>query len=343
MRERKSNSSVNFASDPQRRHDIMAQPVGVEEAGASHASGSRDPRSPLRPFRNLGALRGKIHHRTIRDSGDTGGVAIGNRGVARVFARDADISQRDPDRTMRRLLVLSIALLGFFTIGARGEAERVDLALILAVDVSGSVDTTRFNMQRDGYAAAFRDPAVIEAISSGGHGAIAVTYVEWSGPLHQRQMIDWTVVRDAESAAAFGDAIAGTTRAFSDWTSISAAIEFCMAIFNQIPFEAERRVIDVSGDGSNNSGNPLALVRQAALARGITINGLPITSVEPDLARYYSEHVIGGPGAFSVAVADFNGFSTGILHKLVREIAGYRGDPVRLARSSEEPARGGVK
>ena len=199
-------------------------------------------------------------------------------------------------------------------------AESVDLALVLAVDVSGSIDSERFAIQRNGYAAAFDNASVIDAIASGAHGAIAVTYVEWSGPGHQQQMVGWTVINDARSSSAFSTAISKTERIYSDWTSISGVIDFAVNLLRRSGIEADREVIDISGDGPNNSGRSIADARDAALAAGITINGLPILALEPQLDVYYRDYVVGGTGAFTIAVENFDTFATGILNKMVKEI-----------------------
>lgn len=227
-------------------------------------------------------------------------------------------------RTPLLLTVLAAAL--SLTAAVPCRADTLDLALVLAVDVSGSIDTERFNIQRNGYAAAFSNRSVIDAIAGGAHGAIAVTFVEWSGPGHQQQMVGWTLVNDATSSAGFGKAIAQTGRAYSDWTSISGAIDFSTNLLQGSGFAAERQVIDVSGDGPNNSGRPVTDARNAALASGITINGLPITATEPQLDAYYRENVVGGAGSFTIVVQDFDTFATGVLNKLVKEIADRRGE-----------------
>ncbi|HZS84744.1 MAG TPA: DUF1194 domain-containing protein [Stellaceae bacterium] len=222
-----------------------------------------------------------------------------------------------------RLALPLAALVALLAITRAGpaRAEAVDLALVLAVDVSGSIDGERFAIQRNGYAAAFGNPSVIDAIASGAHGAIAVTLLEWSGPGHQQQVVGWTLINDRASAAAFGNAIARVERVYSDWTSISGAIDASVGLLRNSGFEATRRVIDISGDGPNNSGRPIADARNDALAAGITINGLPITTTEPDLDAYYRESVVGGDGAFTIVVQNFDSFASGILNKLVREIA----------------------
>lgn len=213
-------------------------------------------------------------------------------------------------------------------------AKSVDLALVLAVDVSGSVNNERFELQRRGYAEAFASREVMDAIAAGENHAIIVTLVEWSGAGHQRQMIGWTLVEDPASAESFGSAIAEASRAFADWTSISGAIDYSMALFAQAPAESARRVIDISGDGINNNGRSVLEARDAAVNAGVTLNGLPILTEYPDLDAYYQENVIGGPGAFALAASDFNSFGAAILGKLVREIAGTPGPTaVTLAAS----------
>jgi hypothetical protein len=224
--------------------------------------------------------------------------------------------------TGRMKLALAVLSAVAAAVAAPAMARSVDLALVLAVDVSGSVNTERFELQRQGYAHAFASREVLDAIIAGPHQAISVTLVEWSGANHQQQVIGWTLIQDADSAQAFGSAIAETPRAFADWTSISAAIDYAAQLFKDVDAEPLRRVIDISGDGINNNGRDLALARDDALAAGITINGLPILSEYPTLDAYYRENVVGGPGSFTAVAHDFNDFSSAILGKLIREIAG---------------------
>ncbi len=215
---------------------------------------------------------------------------------------------------------------------AAAAARTVDLALVLAVDVSGSVNAERFELQRQGYARAFASREVIDAIAAGENRTIAVTLVEWSGATHQRQMIGWTIISDANSALAFGSAISETPRAFADWTSISGALDFALALFDHVEGVTPlRRVIDVSGDGINNNGRPINDARSDVVNAGVTINGLPILTEYPTLDDYYRDNVVGGPGSFVVAVSDFDGFGNAILGKLVREIAGSAKPGVTLA------------
>jgi Protein of unknown function (DUF1194) len=212
-------------------------------------------------------------------------------------------------------------------------AERVDLLLVLAADISNSVDEVKFQLQRSGYAAAFSDPRVIEAIRSGPNGRIAVTFVEWSGPLSQKIVIDWTVIGDDMTARLFGDHLVEAARAFANSTSISAGIDFAMTQLDRAPYEARRRVIDVSGDGDNNGGRDVAAARDEAIAKGVTINGLVILTETPTpwnsrhtnplggLANYYRNNVIGGPGAFVMVAGNANSFGDVIVKKLISEIA----------------------
>jgi hypothetical protein len=215
----------------------------------------------------------------------------------------------------------ALALLASWLIQPALAAQRVDVKLVLAVDVSGSIDAEEYQMQHGGYAGAFESQGVLDAIQSGEHQSIAVTFVEWSGFGHQKQMVGWTLIKDAASASGFADAIRHAPRAFSDWTSISDAIDFSVAIMGDEQFDAERLVIDVSGDGVNNNGRPVTAARDDAVARNIVINGLPILNEDPTLDSYYRDNVIGGPGAFKIAVKDFDTFSQAILSKLVQEIA----------------------
>ncbi|MBI3453135.1 MAG: DUF1194 domain-containing protein [Rhodospirillales bacterium] len=210
-------------------------------------------------------------------------------------------------------------------------AETVDLELVLAVDVSRSIDDEEFTLQRQGYARAFAHPAVIRAIQANPQRKIAVIFIEWSGYDFQKVVVPWTTISDGESGALFGEAILRQPRSFHGWTSISGAIDFAIQQFGRGGYEAERRVIDVSGDGINNSGRPTTEARDAAVAAGIVINGLVIMndrpgsgllqSPQPPLDQYYREQVVGGPGAFVIAIADFSTFAYAIVNKLVKEIA----------------------
>jgi hypothetical protein len=216
--------------------------------------------------------------------------------------------------------------------GAR--AEKVDLLLVLAADVSRSIDDGEFNLQRKGYAAAMTDPRVLRAIAGGPNHAIAVTFVEWSGAPEQNVVIDWTVVRDEEGAGAVAATMLSAPRSFVGRTSISAAIDYAMERIAAAPAEADKRIIDISGDGTNNSGRAVTEARDQAVAAGVTINGLAIINTQANpgyafhtqppggLPHYYEENVIGGPGAFLLQVENFDSFAEAITRKLVSEIAG---------------------
>ena len=226
-------------------------------------------------------------------------------------------------------------LLSLFLANASAAQIPVDLDLVLAVDVSGSVNQARYELQRSGYAAAFRSADVKDAIQAGAAHAIAVTMVQWTGPTLQEHVVDWTLVKDAASA----DALAATIEAlprqlFGGGTSISGAIDYAMTLFPQSPYRAPRRVIDVSGDGANNRGRPAEQARDAAVASGIAINGLPILALEPDLEDYYRANVVGGPGAFVMPAAHYEDFAEAILKKLITEIAA-RDVPLKLAASHQ--------
>lgn len=249
---------------------------------------------------------------------------------------------------LHALAAIGVAVLALTITGpsrALAADDAVDLQLVLAADVSRSIDTEKFALQRDGYASAMVDPRVLEAIRSGGHSRIAVSMVEWSGEESQKVVVDWMIVSDADSGRAVSEKILAAPRAFADRTSISSGIDFAMERFASAPGKVSRRVIDVSGDGTNNAGRDVTQARDAALATGVTINGLVILSDENmrwnpshthppgGLEKYYRDHVVGGPGAFVVVAKDFNSFGQAIVNKLIAEIALSRPDPTRLAFS----------
>lgn len=229
---------------------------------------------------------------------------------------------------LTKALFLAAALLVARQVAA---AERVDLALVLAVDVSASVNDQRFHLQREGYAAALTNPDLLRAIAGGPRGTIALAFVEWAGAYQQKVVLGWTTLRGAEDASIIADTIRTAPRSFEGSTAIGAAIEFGVQQLATSGVEAERRVIDVSGDGTNNDGPSVMRARDEAVAAGITINGLAIL-VDPavldshsnppgGLPAYYGENVIGGPGAFVMAVEDPETFTLAIRDKLMREIA----------------------
>lgn len=229
-------------------------------------------------------------------------------------------------RFSRRLSAFRALALGalLLALAPRAEAQTraVDLQLVLAVDASGSVDTSRFELQKRGYAAAFADARVIAAIRSGPLQSIAVAMMQWTGPEMQNVVVAWTLINDADTASHFSDAVAAAPRSlFGGGTSLSGAIDNGALLFERSGYRSGRRVIDVSGDGSNNRGRPAADARDAAVRAGIVINGLPILTLEPDLDSYYRRNVIGGPGAFVIAVDSYDKFAAAILQKLIQEIA----------------------
>lgn len=216
---------------------------------------------------------------------------------------------------------------------AEAPGEPVDVLLVMAVDVSRSVDEDEARLQREGYRSAVTDPAVMEAIRGGMTGAIAIAYVEWAGAEYQRLVLPWTRIAGPADAADWARRLEEAPRASLSWTSISGGIDFARGVLAEAPFEASRRVIDVSGDGVNNSGSPAEQARDRAVAEGIVINGLPIVNDRPTFGRppplpldeYYRESVIGGPGAFVIVAEDFESFGNALKRKLIREIAGLSG------------------
>ncbi|HVZ13236.1 MAG TPA: DUF1194 domain-containing protein, partial [Bauldia sp.] len=229
---------------------------------------------------------------------------------------------------MARIALITAAAVSLFTPHAALAAPpEVDLALVLAVDVSRSMTPDEQHLQRDGYVEAFRHPEVIQAIQSGALGQIAVTYVEWAGPYYHNITVPWTVVASAADANTFADKLAAAPIGHEFGTSISSGIEFANSLFASSGVTDDRRTIDVSGDGPNNAGSPVTPMRDAAVESGVTINGLPIMLHAadyfgiPDLDAYYRDCVIGGPGAFMIAVTGTLNFEDATRRKLVTEIA----------------------
>jgi hypothetical protein len=235
-------------------------------------------------------------------------------------------------RSSRLICIAFVAVVGLAASAARA-AEPVDLLLVLAADVSRSIDPQKFQLQRDGYASALSDRRVLDVIRSGPNHRIAVCFVEWSGVGAQKLVIDWTAIQDEASAHQFTGQIVEAQRSFADRTSISGGIDFAMAQFERAPFEAKRHIIDVSGDGTNNSGRDVTAARDDAVAQGVTINGLVILSERPlawnadhtnppgGLDNYYRDNVIGGPSAFVMVAQNFDSFGQAIINKLIAEIA----------------------
>lgn len=232
------------------------------------------------------------------------------------------------------LVLLPGLFMGLLAPGA-ARAVPVDVEIVLAADASGSVDDVEYALQRFGYANAFRNPRVIRAIRNGIHGAIAVTYVEWTGPELHITIANWTLIKDAASANRFADELQGRERVlFGGGTAVGDAILFSAAQFANNNFEGSRRVIDISGDGPTNRGHPASWARDLVAKQGITINGLPILDgFFPGLHVFYLDHVIGGPGAFAIPAKGFKDFSAAVLSKLIREIAGLKsGDDLAMGK-----------
>jgi hypothetical protein len=240
-----------------------------------------------------------------------------------------------------RIALALVALAASQFTPAPARAQQVDLLLVLASDVSRSVDHPKFMLQREGYAAAISEPQVLEAIRSGTNGKIALNFLEWSGVGAQKVVIDWTVIDGPASARKFGDQLVEAPRSFADRTSISGGIEFAMAQLKRSPFQSTRRTIDVSGDGTNNAGPDVGLARDAAVSQGVTVNGLVIlsqsqvpwnpehTNPPGGLEQYYRDNVAGGPGSFVIAADGFESFGRAIIKKMIAEIAMLH--PVRAA------------
>ncbi|HEY6633085.1 MAG TPA: DUF1194 domain-containing protein, partial [Rhizobiaceae bacterium] len=224
---------------------------------------------------------------------------------------------------------------------------RVDLELVLAVDTSNSMDREELALQRAGYVQALRDPAFVHAVLSGTEGRIAVTYFEWSETIREGSRIPWQIIDGPDSAMVFAAKLAAQPLGDlpGGGTSISGAVDFASGLFEKSAFHGERRVIDISGDGPNNSGSPVAAARDAAVSRGIIINGLPIL-IRPSqmiahafgtLDLYYADCVTGGPGSFVLPIHAASEFATAIRYKLILEVSGLGAWPGTTYAGKKEP------
>ncbi len=241
---------------------------------------------------------------------------------------------------MRALFLLPLLLAP--TLAAA--AEPVDVMLVLVTDVSRSVDDTEFTMEKQGYSAALANPQVLAAIKGGAIGQIAVAYVEFAGSYEVRTVVDWHIVRDGPSADAFSREMQAAQRSYWGRTSISAGIDHAMQMMIEGGFEAQRRVIDVAGDGTNNSGRETTDARDDAVKAGVTINGLAIINEHPvsytfahvqppgGLTNWYAENVTGGTGSFVVEVRSFQAFGEAMTRKLLNEIADSGANAQHAAR-----------
>ncbi len=230
---------------------------------------------------------------------------------------------------MRRRLALVGSLAAMAAATTAKADTPVDLQLVLAVDVSRSIDEVEAELQRRGYIEALTNDRVIDAILSGEHRRIALCYTEWAGTHYQAVVIDWSVIDSAAGARRFADKLAEAPRASQSWTAVGAALVHAGQRFDGSGFTSKRRVIDVSGDGRTNDGPPAEIVRDKLVAMGIVINGLPVMMNRtnfgrpPDLTldKYYEENVIGGPGSFMIVADNFDQFGRAVRTKLVREIS----------------------
>ncbi len=242
----------------------------------------------------------------------------------------------------RRLLVsagAAVAVPGLWR-EARAE-ELVDVTLVLSADVSRSVDDEKFKLQREGYAAAIADPVIMKLIKGGKHGRIALQLVEWSNAYEAAVMVEWSAIGDERQALAFSEQVRTVERRFRGRTSISTGIDEAVKQLAKSPFIGDRKVIDVSGDGTHNHGRDVTAARDEALAKNLTINGIVILSAVPlqfnpththppgGLQKYYEDNVIGGPGAFAMAAEGFLEFGQAFRQKLIREIAWATGQTWR--------------
>jgi hypothetical protein len=252
------------------------------------------------------------------------------------------------------LFAATVAFAEMAMLPSMARAQTVDAAIALAADVSRSIDDEEFQLQRRGYAAAITDPRFMQAIKAGTHGAIALCFLEWAGSDQLAVVAKWMVIRDGNDAAKFAKILLDAPRSSAGRTAIGAGIDFAVTQLEADGVSAERRIIDVSGDGSNNSGRLVTEARDEAVAKGITINGLAIinekTSGEPGtfryvhthppggLPNYYRDNVIGGPGAFVLQIVNFDTFAEAMTNKLLTEISDASPHSLRRAVSKRPPA-----
>ena len=229
-----------------------------------------------------------------------------------------------------RMLLSLLALLFLALPAAAQDRKEVDMALAMAIDISGSIDPDEARLQRQGYVDAFRDPVIVKAILGGNHGRIVVAYYEWSDSWVQKLLIDWTLLDSATAIADFTSRLAAAPISIARRTSISGAIRYAIPLFGRSPYETERKVLDISGDGSNNDGGLVTDLRHDALKERIVINGLPIMNDRPnpfgfpsetDLDKYYLHCVIGGPRSFVEVAVNFEDFPRAVRKKLLQEVA----------------------
>jgi hypothetical protein len=231
---------------------------------------------------------------------------------------------------MTRLLRLAALVILLALPAVAQERKEVDLVLAMGIDISGSIDPDEAKLQREGYVQAFRDPAIIKAILAGPNGRIAVAYYEWSDAWVQRLLIDWTLLDSEAAIMAFASRLSAAPISIARRTSISGAIRYAIPLFARSPYDTERKVLDLSGDGSNNDGGLVTDMRYEALKERIVINGLPIMNDRPnpfgfpsesDLDKYYLHCVTGGPRSFVEVARSFEDFPRAVRKKLLQEVA----------------------
>jgi hypothetical protein len=243
------------------------------------------------------------------------------------------------------LTVTAIAAPKLLFVDKSPNAAPVDVELVLAVDVSYSMDPEEQALQREGYIVALTSREFMQALKQGMNAKVAVTYFEWAGATDQRIVVPWRLIDGPESADAVAAEIQRAPYRRASRTSISGALQFSMPLFEASGYRGIRQVIDVSGDGVNNNGLPVTLVRDEVLAKGITINGLPIMLKRPNIGSmdieqldiYYEDCVIGGPGAFVVAIREREKFKEAIRTKLVLEIAGRTPERHVIPAAADKP------
>src|SRR3954447_954382 len=245
-----------------------------------------------------------------------------------LFASPSGSTRRPPMRPLACLFALLLLALP----AAAQDKKEIDLALALAIDISGSIDPDEAHLQRKGYVDAFRDPVIVKAILGGANGRIAVAYFEWSDSWMQKLLIDWTLLDSEGAIAAFAGRLAEAPVSIARRTSISGAIRYAIPLFGRSPYDAHRKVLDISGDGSNNDGGLVTEMRHEALRERIVINGLPIMNDRPnpfgfpneaDLDRYYLHCVTGGPRSFVEVARNFEDFPRAVRKKLLQEVAAF--------------------
>ena len=236
----------------------------------------------------------------------------------------------------RLAIVATLAVAAALAPHPASAADSVDVALVLAADVSRSINDDEFALQRRGYAEAIVNPRLLDAIKVGARAAIAVSYVEWAGEGEQKTVVDWTIIRNETDAAGFAAKLLAAPRSFLGRTAIGSAIDFSSSLIGECGCDTDRRVIDVSGDGTSNQGIPVTEARDTAVKAGLVVNGLAIfnkraaaqggylalhTNPPGGLLKYYRENVIGGAGSFALPIEGFDSFGEAMIHKLVSEIA----------------------